>query len=83
MTEPIAENWITTAEAETLTGYSRAYLRGLASRGGVVARKVGRDWLIERESLQAYKARMDELGDRRHDPWRTELAEQGRGRRRS
>ena len=82
MADPIAQGWITTAEAEDLTGYSRAYLRGLASRGIIEARKVGRDWLLCRESLEAYKIRMDALGDQRHNPWREDLAERGRGRKR-
>jgi excisionase family DNA binding protein len=82
MTEPIAQGWITTDEAGELTGYSKAYLRGLASGGRVEARKIGRDWLVERESLLAYKAQMDALGGQRHNPWRRGLAEQGRGRQR-
>jgi len=81
MNEPIAEGWIGMAEAAELSGYSPAYVRQLANRGRVEARKVGRDWLIERGSLEAYKARMDELGAEKHNPWRGDLAEQGRGRR--
>jgi excisionase family DNA binding protein len=80
MVEPIAAGWITTDEAQALTGYSVAYLRRLANRGDVEARKVGRDWLIWRESLLEYKARMDGLGREKHNPWRADLAEDGRGR---
>lgn len=80
MTEPITEGWMTVAEAATLTGYSPAYLRGLASRGRVEARKVGRDWLIARDSIEGYKSQMENLGDQRHNPWRQDLAERGRGR---
>jgi excisionase family DNA binding protein len=61
MSEPITEGWLTTDQAQTLTGYARTYLRLLASRGRVEARKVGRDWLLNRENLLAYKARMDAL----------------------
>ena len=80
MTEPVAEGWITTDEAEAMAGYAQAYLRRLASQGRIEARKVGRDWLVNEESLLAYKAQMDALGDQRHNPWRGDLAEQGRGR---
>jgi hypothetical protein len=80
MTEPIAEGWINTEQAETLTGYAAAYLRRLANQSRVEARKVGRDWLINQESLLAYKAQMDALGDQRHNPWRDSLAQKGRGR---
>ena len=45
------------------------------------ARKIGRDWLVNRESLLAHKREMDALGDQRHNPWREALAEQERGRR--
>ncbi len=81
MTQDMIQGWLTTTAAETLTGYAQAYLRRLAARGRVEARKVGRDWLIHQESLLAYKAQMEALGDQRHNPWRGELLEQGLGRR--
>jgi hypothetical protein len=80
MVEPIAEGWINTGQAQELTGYSVAYLRRLANRGDVEARKVGRDWLIWRDSLLAYKDRMERLGQAKHNPWRDDLAKHGRGR---
>jgi hypothetical protein len=73
-----SEEWITTPDASRLTGYKRDYLAQLARDNRVVAEKRGRDWWIERESLLAYKAEMDSLGQKRHDPWRWP----GRGRRR-
>jgi excisionase family DNA binding protein len=81
VTEPIVEGWINTEQAETLTGYAQAYLRRLANQGRIEARKVGRDWLINQESLLTYRAQMDALGDQRHNPWREDLTDQGRGRR--
>jgi excisionase family DNA binding protein len=80
MAEPLAEGWISISEAETATGYARAYLRRLATQGRVRACKIGRDWLINHESLLAYKERMDTLGTDRHNPWRTDLTVRGRGR---
>jgi excisionase family DNA binding protein len=82
MTEPVSEGWVTTEAAGSLTGYAAAYLRRLASQGRIEARKVGRDWLINQESLLAYKAQMDALGDQRHNPWREDLAALGMGRQR-
>lgn len=71
MSEPIAEGWIATREAAELTGYHIKYIRHLARQGDrIEARKVGRDWLINLESLLAYKARMDALGNAKHDPTR-------------
>jgi len=82
MTEPITEGWVTTREAEALTGYSRPYLRQLAnSDTRIVARKVGRDWLIDCASLVAFKVQMDRLGSEKHNPWRDSLTSQRHGRR--
>lgn len=80
MNEPIAQGWITMAEAAGLSGYSPAYVRRLANRGRIEGRKVGNGWLIKKQSLEAYKARMDGLGAGKHSPWRADLIEQGRGR---
>ena len=77
---PMFDGWVTIAQAAELSGYSPAYVRQLAYRGRIDARKVGRDWLINQESLLAYKREMDTLGGQRHNPWREDLARQGRGR---
>jgi len=81
------EGWVSTKEAAALTGYTIYYIRHLIKRGRVEARKVGRDWLILRSSLLAYKARMDTLGTQKHNPWRDnpwrdDLEAEGRGRER-
>lgn len=73
------ENWLNTTRAAQLTSYSQAYMRILARSGQVEARKVGRDWLVNRESLLAYKSRMDRLGPQKHNPWRDDLVEAERG----
>jgi excisionase family DNA binding protein len=80
MIEPLTKGWLTTEQAETLTGYSVAYLRRLANQGRVEARKVGRDWVLYKDSILAYKKRMDSLGLDKHNPWREDLMNQGRGR---
>jgi excisionase family DNA binding protein len=74
-----AEGWVTTTEAAEITGYSITYMRQLANRDRIEARKVGRDWLIERTSLLAFKAQMDRLGNDKHNPqapWRDEGAQE-------
>lgn len=81
MSEPIADGWMTTDQAARLTGYARVTIWRLARTGRVRARKMGRDWLVEMDSLLAHKAQMDALGTRRYSPWRPDLAEQGRGRK--
>lgn len=81
MSEPIAPGWITTDQAEQLTGYGAVYIRRLAREGRIPARKVRRDLLVDRDALLAYKARMDALGKSKYSPWRQDLIEEGRGRR--
>jgi excisionase family DNA binding protein len=68
--ELVADGWIDTRTAARLSGYRRAYIRQLAIAGRIEARKIGRDWLVNQESLEAYKAkvkpgrpRQDEGGD--------------------
>lgn len=69
----IGTEWLTTKQGAELTGYSVAYMRQLVHRGMVLARKVGRDWLLNRESLLAHKRKMDDLGEGKHSPWRDDL----------
>ena len=64
-------------EGAALAGYSPVYVRLLARDKRIEARKVGRDWLIERASLLAFKAAMDALGSDKHNPWRDDLPGEG------
>jgi excisionase family DNA binding protein len=54
----LKEGWITTEEASKLVDYAPAYIRQLAISGRIEAQKVGRDWLINQDSLLAYKAQV-------------------------
>jgi len=77
----MAENWIDTKTAAALTGYNIKYLRQLAHKGRIEARKpAGRDWLVSLSSLLAYKCQMDRLGTEKHNPWRDDLGDQEHGR---
>jgi excisionase family DNA binding protein len=76
----VIDGWLTTDEAAEMTGYSTVYIRQLARRGSIEARKAGRDWLIGEDSIRRYKEQMDDLGRSKHDPWRDDLTHQGRGR---
>ena len=82
MTAPTIDGWITTDKAQALSGYNRAYVRWLANHGKVEAFKVGRDWLINQESLLMHITEMNSLGEQKHNPWRRDLAQRGRGRQR-
>ncbi len=80
-TPPTNENWVGTKRAAEISGYSRVHIRRLVHLGLVQAcRPGGRDILIQVASLQRYMQRMAELGTQRHNAWREELIQQGRGR---
>ena len=61
-------DWITTQQAASLTGYSQLHIRRLAASEAIKAFKRGRDWFIGRESLLAYKRKMNGLGTLKHSP---------------
>jgi|WetSurMetagenome_2_1015567.scaffolds.fasta_scaffold1351521_1 excisionase family DNA binding protein len=56
MTDILAPGWLTTEEAQALTGYTVDHLQRLARGGQVTARKIGDSWLFDRESLTTYQA---------------------------
>jgi excisionase family DNA binding protein len=76
----IEEGWVTTGEAAEATGYSEAYLRRLAREGHLPGARAGRDWFINLEAALAHRRHMEALGPAKHNPWREDLAEEGRGR---
>ena len=79
MTELALTEWVNTAEGAQLTGFSIDYVRRLARGGRIEARKVGRDWLIDCNSLLAFKRQMNTLGNGKHNPqapWRDEGAQE-------
>ncbi|NLF00543.1 MAG: helix-turn-helix domain-containing protein [Anaerolineales bacterium] len=67
--------WITTQESAELTGYNLEYIRQMIRRGVIGAEKRGRDWWVDRASIEAYAEEMKRLGPAKHDPQR------GHGRR--
>jgi excisionase family DNA binding protein len=62
--------WITTKQAATLMGYDYAHIRYLLRKGKIQEMKMGRDWLVKRESALMYAKEMQELGTAKHDPRR-------------
>ncbi len=62
-------DWITTDEAAQLSDYHPVYVRTLARKQKIHAEKRGgRDWWIDRASLQEYLDRMKQLGKSKHHP---------------
>ena len=57
--------WITTAEAARLSGYSTYHIRDLIRYGKVKAQKFGAVWQVDRRSLLAYVKSAGNLGEKR------------------
>ena len=58
----MTEDLIDTKEASLLSGLSESYMRKLVQRGVVKGRKVRRDWLVNRESLEQFLAKERKVG---------------------
>lgn len=75
--------WITTNEAAAMTGYSSITLRQFAREGRIKSWKRGRDWFLLKAAVMEYLSTMQQMGTDKHNPWRDDLEEQGRGRKKS
>ncbi|MGH2537507.1 MAG: helix-turn-helix domain-containing protein [Candidatus Promineifilaceae bacterium] len=64
----IGSDWLTTAEAAALSGYSIEYLRRLLRRGELPGRRFGPVWAISREALDAYLQESKQSSDGRRGP---------------
>jgi len=58
-------DWLTTQEAAELGGYHPDYIRKLVKAGEIDGRKWGNAWMINRESLLQYMARVEAQGEKR------------------
>lgn len=76
----VRPGWVTVAVVVEATGYTAAYIRQLAGRGAVEALKVGRDWLVNLESVLDYQQAVAALGPGKHNPWRASGPRGGRKR---
>jgi excisionase family DNA binding protein len=63
--------WITTKEAAEMTDYHIKYIRHLVREGKIEGAKRGRDWWIDKDSVEDYIEKIKRLGSAKHDPWRT------------
>ena len=64
----MSEDWITTAEAAESSGYNTEYIRRLARKGTLLAKKFGSAWQISRSSLTAYLLVTQNDSDNRSGP---------------
>lgn len=56
MSDVLRAGWLTTEEAQALSGYTGDHLSRLARTGQVTAAKLGGRWIFERAGLIAHKA---------------------------
>jgi excisionase family DNA binding protein len=56
---------ITTKVAAELTGYHQKYIRQLAKGGIITAERFGRDWMVSKSAILAYKDKMGQQGGKR------------------
>jgi excisionase family DNA binding protein len=56
---------ITTKAAAKLTGYHQTHIRRLARLGLIAAEPFGRDWMVSKSALLAYKKKMNKQGGKR------------------
>jgi excisionase family DNA binding protein len=61
----MAQDWITTTEAVTLSGYHVDHIRRLLKSGEVNGQKWGREWQVSRSSLLAHIRKAEKLGAKR------------------
>jgi excisionase family DNA binding protein len=59
------QKWLTVNEAAKLSGYNADHLRELIREGKIKARKFSIVWMVDRESLLAYKAKAQASGEKR------------------
>jgi excisionase family DNA binding protein len=58
------ENCLTVHEAAKLAGYHANHIRRLARAGKIGARKWGTTWMVDRELLQSYLAKVQDSGSK-------------------
>lgn len=61
----MSDEWLTTKQAAKLIGYHPEYVRQLVKAGKIEAKKIGRDWLIEKSRLLAYRRKTGRAGAKR------------------
>jgi len=61
----MASDWITTAEAATLSGYHVEYIRKLLQTERVKGQKWGHEWQVSRSSLLSHARRAEKAGAKR------------------
>ena len=59
------DEWLTVNQAAKLSGYNADHLRELIRDGKIKAHKFSIVWMVDRDSLLAYKAKAQASGEKR------------------
>jgi hypothetical protein len=62
------DEWITTRDAEAMTGYHPEHLRRLVREGKVTGQKFGILWQVSKKSLLKYLNEASNMDDKRWGP---------------
>ena len=60
---------ISVKEASERYGYSGAHIRGLLAKGVIEGEKFANVWMVDPTSIEQHRARMEQLGNRKHGTW--------------
>ena len=60
---------ISVKQATETYGYSGSHIRTLLGKGILEGEKIAGVWLVDPQSVEAYQARMDQLGNKKHGTW--------------
>ena len=60
------QDFISVTEASERYGYSDSHIRNLLIKGQIEGEKFASVWMVEAQSLEKYKARMERLGSKKH-----------------
>jgi len=60
----LSTEYVSSTEAARLLEYDTSHVRRLCSEGKLDAVKIGRNWLVKRSSIQAYKENKPKPGPR-------------------
>jgi len=59
---------VSAAEAAEHSSYTHQHIALLARQGKITARKSGKTWLIDLDSLHEYEQNMTDIGSLKHSP---------------
>jgi len=60
------QDFISVTEASERYGYSDSHIRNLLIKGLIEGEKFASVWMVDARSLEKYKARMEQLGRKKH-----------------